>query len=419
MDEKLREQVALFRYGLIIPIINGQVKNRKDYFDEITNQVHDVPHYGPKEFTPKTISNWLHLYQQNGFEALKPKSRNDKGKTRIIKGELRDEVLRLRQEHSDMPVRLFYEKLIKDGVFLPDEVSYSTLNRFFKRHNLDSKREVLSPERKRFAYDTVNMLWQADVSHGPYLKTPRKKLPTYLFAFIDDCSRIVPFAMFSSKQNIDPLKEVFKQGVLRRGIPRLVYADNGKIYRSDSFNIICASLGITLVHTKPYDPASKGKIERFFGTIRQRFYPLFKDKPFSSIDKLNGAFWAWLEEDYHRREHSSLGMSPLDKYLSQTSSIRMVDDPQKLEEVFLQREERKVNHDGTVSLFKQLYEVSPQFIGQRVELRFNPQDMTRVYIFSQGQNIARAKPVTLHDNARVKRSSPISFSSLREGDEDV
>ncbi len=414
MDEKMREQVALFRYGLIVPLINGQILDQKEYLAEVSNRVHDTPYYGAREFTAKTITNWLRLYKRGGFDALKPKVRNDKGDTRAIRGELKEKILQARTEQMDMPVKLFYEHLVKKGIFLPNQVSYSTLNRYLHRNNLASERISKNPERKRFAYDTVNILWQGDISHGPYLKTPKKKIPTYLFAFIDDCSRLIPFAMFSVEQNIEPLKETFKQALLRRGIPRLVYVDNGKVFRSDIFNIICASLGITLTYTPPYDAASKGKIERFFGTVRKRFYPLFKDQPFSSVEELNQAFWRWLEEDYHRKIHSALEMTPLDKFLSQTSKIRPVNDPQKLEEIFFHRINRKVTSDGTISINKKLYEISPQFIGQKVELRYDPRDLKNVYVFSHGQNIARAKPVNFSDNARMKRTSPISFSSLEE-----
>ncbi|SHH51080.1 Integrase core domain-containing protein [Desulforamulus hydrothermalis Lam5 = DSM 18033] len=103
-----------------------------------------------------------------------------------------------------------------------------------------------------------------------------RKTKTFLFGFIDDCSRIVPFAQFTVSVKFDALKNVFKEALIRRGIPKIVYVDNGKIYRADTFHIACAGLGIVLTHTKPYDAASKGKIERFFGTVKTRFFPLLK-----------------------------------------------------------------------------------------------------------------------------------------------
>jgi putative transposase len=409
MTEKDRENIALFRYGLIAPILNGQVTSQKDYLAEICSQVHQVPYYGPKEFTPKTLSCWLLDYRRAGFDGLKPKRRSDRGKSRKLSRELEEHLLALRQEERGLPVSVFYDQLVDKGEILPIEVSYTTVYRLLKKHGMIGKEVTKAPERKRFAYDTVNTLWQGDMSVGPYLIVNGKKLKTYLFAFIDDCSRIVPFAQFFFSEKFDSLKAVFKEALIRRGIPKIVYVDNGRIYRSDTFHIACASLGIALTHTQPYDAASKGKIERFFGTVKTRFLPLLKLKPAASIDELNQRFWQWLEEDYHRKVHASLGMTPQDLYLSQVSRIRMVDDPTSLDPLFLKRDYRKVKHDGTISVNSLLYEVPPRFIGQRIEVRF---DEDNVYIYEDGVSVGKAILVNFSDNALVKRDRSLSFRDM-------
>lgn len=414
MQEKDREKVALFRYGLIAPILNGQVANQKEYLAEIAGKVHQVPHYGPKEFTPKTLAGWLLAYRRAGFEGLKPRQRSDRGQSRKLGQEQEEHLLALRQELRDMPVSVFYDRLVDKGEFLPKDISYATVYRILKKHGMIGKESVRSPERKRFAYDTVNTLWQGDMSVGPYLVLNGRKTKTFLFAFIDDCSRLVPFAQFFFSEKFDSLRTVFKEALIRRGVPRIVYVDNGKIYRSDTFQIACASLGIALTHTQPYDAASKGKIERFFGTVKTRFLPLLKSQPANSLDELNHRFWQWLEEDYHRKIHASLGMSPLDMYLSQASRVRMVEDPASLDPLFLKREKRKVKHDGTISVNNKLYEVPPRFIGQRIEIRF---DEDGVYVYEDGQAVAKAVPVNFADNARVKRDRALSFQEMLSGKE--
>ena len=140
MTEKDREQIALFRYGLIAPILNGQVENQTEYLAEVCSKVHDVPYYGPREFAPKTISCWLLAYRKEGFEGLKPKRRSDKGSSRALSSEMEEHLLRLRREARDVPVSVFYEKLVEDGEILPHEVSYTTIYRFFKKHGLSRKR---------------------------------------------------------------------------------------------------------------------------------------------------------------------------------------------------------------------------------------------------------------------------------------
>lgn len=120
------------------------------------------------------------------------------------------------------------------------------------------------PERKRFAHDQINMLWQADLSHGPYLTVNGKAQKTFLIAYIDDCSRLVPYAEFFTSEKFHGLRTVTKKAILRRGKPKIIYADNGKIYRSETLQYACAQLGINLTHTRPYDPQSKGKNRKIF-----------------------------------------------------------------------------------------------------------------------------------------------------------
>ncbi|MCF6094016.1 DDE-type integrase/transposase/recombinase [Microaerobacter geothermalis] len=419
MDEKTRESIALFRFGLIAPLMNGQVKDPKAYLQKLASQKHQVPYYGEREFVAKTIQSWLRCYQRYGFEALKPKHRSDRGTSRALTSEDQDHLLSLRKKHPGIPASVFYDQLIEDGEILPKEVSYTTIYRLLKKHGLLGKELLQSPDRKRFAYDTVNMLWQGDLSEGVYLSTDSgKKLKTYLIAFIDDCSRIVPFAQFFPNEKFDGLRTVFKEALIRRGLPKIVYADNGKIYRADTLHVACASLGITLTHTQPYDAASKGKIERFFRTVKTRFFTRLRVRPATSLQELNERFWQWLEEDYHRKPHASLeGKTPLEVYLSQVDRVRMLGDPALLDPLFLKRDHRKVKHDATFSLHGQLYEVPPRFIGQRIEVRY---DESNIWVYEDGQAIIEAKPVNFTDNAHVKRDRPqMSFQSLTEEGEHV
>jgi len=417
MDEKTREKVALFRFGLISPVINGQVKNQKEYFAQIATKTHNVPHYGPKEYIPKTFSRWLLDYRRGGFEALKPKRRSDKGKSRVVSPILKEKLIKLRKDNLDLSVSLFYEQLIKNGELLPSDASYSTIYRLLKREGLLKNSPRKEGNRKRFAYDSVNTLWQGDYMVGPYLKSDGKKIKTFLFAFIDDCSRIVPYAMFLKTEKFSAVRKVLSEAILRRGIPKLIYLDNGQVYRSDMLHFACAALGITIIHTKPYDAASKGKIERFFLTVRKRFLPLLTDKEYSSFDNLNKSFFSWLEKDYHRKIHGSLKMTPLDKYMSQISNVKTINDPKKLKMIFLKRAKRKVKHDGTISVNSKLYEVPPVLIGKKINIRFNPETFQDIFIFDSGKCIGKAKEVIYADNAHVKREQNISFHDLTTEDD--
>lgn len=408
MNEKEREQVALFRYGLIAPLFNGQV-DPKVYLQELEGKIHSVPYYGERKIAIKTIQEWLLHYRRDGFEALKPKKRGDKGNSRRLAPDDQDQILEIRKKNLHMPVSVFYEQLIERGEIQKNQISYSTIIRLLKKHNLVGKQNLAIPERKRFSHEKVNVLWQGDLSHGPYVPINGKNKKTFLIAYIDDCSRLVPYAQFFSSEKFDGLRVVTKEALIRRGKPKIIYADNGKIYRSETLQYVCAQLGITLTHTAPFDPRSKGKIERMFKTVQTRFYPLLQAEPAQSLEELNERFWRWLEEDYHRRVHASLeGKTPHDVFHSQISDITFLEDPSILETIFLKREQRKVKPDGTISLDKRLYEVPSRFIGQSVDVRM---DDKGIYIFENDRKVADASLVSMNDNAHVKRArSPFSLS---------
>ncbi|SDM53736.1 helix-turn-helix domain-containing protein [Halarsenatibacter silvermanii] len=169
MKEKDREKIALFRFKLISPILTGQVNSQKEYLAKIATETHNVPYYGPKEYVPKTIAMWLNDYRRGGFEALKPKRRSDRGKSRKVTPELKEIIMENRKEHPERSVSLFYDQLIAEKKIKPSDISYSTLLRFLKRENLMPDSPRSEGERKRFAHERVNALWQGDVLSGPYL----------------------------------------------------------------------------------------------------------------------------------------------------------------------------------------------------------------------------------------------------------
>lgn len=299
--------------------------------------------------------------------------------------------------------------MVRQGTLLSCETSYYSVYRFLKKHGLHKlppETKSAQKDRKKFAYDQVNRLWQGDMMAGPYLYSEGRKKATYLFAFIDDCSRIIPYARFDTSQNFNAMKSVFIEALVRRGIPQVVYLDNAKVYRSKLFHEASARLGITIAHAEVYDAASKGKVERFFRTVRERFLPLLPH-PLTSLEQLNEAFFLWLEEDYHRKEHSALGMSPLNKYLSQVNQLKLAPDPDTIHHLFLQTEKRRVNNDATISISSRFFEVPSHLIGQRLTVRFNPDDLSMVWLYLEDELLGQAKPVIPSDNAIIKRQQHI------------
>jgi transposase InsO family protein len=411
MTNEEREAVALFRYGLIAPILNKHC-DREPYLQEICAQKHSVPYYGLKEFSLSTVEHWLADYRKSGFDGLKPKIRNDRGHTRALSAEEQDAVLEARRGNMHLSVVSFYDFCVKKGIFEPQNVSYHSLSRLIKNNRLQRAETDSAVQRKRFAYDEVNMLWQGDMSVGPYLTIGRRKHKTFLFAFIDDCSRLIPYAQFFFNENFEPMKTVLKEAMLRRGLPRMIYVDNGKVYSTNTLHLACAKLGISLIHTKPYDPEAKGKIERFFGTVRRSFYPLLVNDPASGLEELNRRFWEWLDKDYHRKIHTGIDKLPLDAYMSQIEKIKIVIDPDALNLIFWHRLTRKVRGDGTITIQKKLFQVPLRYVGMRIEVRFDSYPPKEVFVFEGDVSICPAELVKINENAYVRRNRDVPENSI-------
>lgn len=277
-------------------------------------------------------------------------------------------------------------------------------------------------EFKRFSHQFINELWQTDVLYGPYIKVGKAKKQLYLLAFIDDASRLITHGQFFDTQNYTALRIALREAILKRGVPKMIYTDNGKIYRANQFAMLCASLGCSLIHAAPFTPTSKGKIERFFLTVRQRFLSNTDTTKIRGIDELNLLFWRWLEENYQRKTHSSLDLSPLDFFMSQAHQIKLFSNPELLKEYFLLRITRKVNHDATLSIDTVLYETDQCLANSRIEVRYEPEWLTipqkTLPLYKEGKLVGEAKQVNFYDNARVKRRGRPN-SAKKEKPEDV
>lgn len=410
LSTKDREDIALKKFSLISPVLNGQVPSQKEYFKNLAARPILMPHYGLKQYSPKSFYWWLCLYRLHGLEGLKPGYRSDRGKTRRITEEMALKIAAKRAAKPRLNGIMLYDELVKEGVFTPDKVSLSTFYRYLAQHPdlvAPAAADTEEKEIKRFAHQWVNELWQGDIMYGPYLKVGRGKRKTYLIAFIDDASRLITHAQFFWEQNYIAVRAALKEAILKRGVPKMIYTDNGKVYRSGQLAVVCASLGCSLLHAEPFTPYARGKIERFFRTVRTRFLTRLDLDKIKSLEELNLAFWQWLEEDYQRKIQKLLGLSPLDFFLSQIDRVRVFPDPALLDEYFLLRVMRKVNHDATFSLDNTLYETKPGLAGLRLEVRYDPEWLLNparpVLLYQEGVKVGEARQVDLSVNATLKR----------------
>jgi putative transposase len=298
MDDKTRNAVALKKFSIIGPVLNGQVKNNTEYFKQVASSPIEMPYYGVRNYSYKTIESWLCDYNKRGLDGLIRGCRSDKGKSRKISTEIGEEILNRRKSNPKIPVSVLYEQMVSEGIIDPGNISMPTVYRYIEDLSLAGElKDYEKAESLRFSHEHVGDLWQGDVMYGPFLTIGKKKIQTYLHMFIDDASRYPVHSQFYLSQNFETLRHCFKEAVLRRGIPKLVYTDNAKIYRSQQFEYICASLGSTLLHSQPFVPQRRGKVERMFSTVRMRFLSSLDASLLKDVDDLNQRYFKWLEDD--------------------------------------------------------------------------------------------------------------------------
>jgi putative transposase len=415
MNDESREQVGLFRFKVISPVLAepGRVKN--DYFRQMEMKEHNVPHYGFRRYTVSTFKAWLKRYREHGFEGLKPKERADRGAPRKLTGEILNAIKLECKLYPDRSGRLMYEALVEKGLLGEPPVCYNTLLRTITREKLLPK-PGRTDKRKRFETAEIGELWICDFMHGPSVRFEGKSRKAILCAIIDDHSRMIVGYAFSVHETVSALTVVMKEAFVTYGIPKRFYVDNGSAFSSGLMLKACAQAGISLIHSKPYDSPSRGKIERFFRTVRDRFLPGLQGMV--TLDEVNLAFSCWLQEDYHHRNHTGISQRPIDRYHASANrvEIRRLSSAE-LDQAFLVRHERVVNHDATISFKGRIYEVPAAYIRQRVEIRHTVDDDETITLYDNGNQVCVLKQVDVQSNARSFKpsveSDSMSFSKKK------
>jgi len=196
------------------------------------------------------------------------------------------------------------------------------------------------------------------------------------------------------------MEECLKRAILRHGRPLAIYVDRAKVYISDQLNAICATLGIERILGTPYYPEGRGKIERLFEFVQSDFLPELPTSSITTLSQLNESLLAWLEVVYHRKLHTETGQAPLERVRQDPTPATRPADPEQLRQAFLHRAQRKVYKTATVSFKGNRYTVPPYLRGKRIELRYDPFDLTRLEVWYNDTFFDLAEPeeiVTTHD----------------------
>ena len=393
-------EVGLFRYGLIQDALDAALstKQRGRLVRAVAARAHPGPFGTPVRVSRATLDRWVRDYRAGGFAALVPAPR------RVLAGtpaHVLELAVALKTEAPDRTAAQVAVVLAAHGGVAP---SARTLQRHFAAAGLARARPDGGPLAVfgRFEADRPNARWVGDALHGP-LVAGRKAI---LIAFLDDHARAVVAARWGHAENAVALRETLKVALASRGRPGQVYVDNGACFIDAGLRRACAVLGIKLTHSQPGKPAGRGKIERFFRTVRDQFLVEIAAGPDgvgSSVDtlaELNALFTAWVEQVYHRRVHTETGQAPLARFLAAGPPVPT--PAALLTEAFRWGEWRTVTKTATVGLHGNHYQVDPALAGAKVELVFDPFDLSDIDVRHHGRGVGKAVPFRIGRHVHPK-----------------
>jgi putative transposase len=391
MDHNEQEQVALHRWAVIAEAANARLTARER--GALVRQIAARPHAHPdgtsRTYSRVTIDRWMRAWRAGGLDALKPADRSDTGTVRAHP-ELFAEAAALRLELPGRSAAQIASILYhRHGI----KISERTVRGQLRRAGLH--REALAAEPKTYGrYEAArpNERWITDVLTGPWVPYPKRdeSVRARLFLIVDDHSRLLAGGRFYAHENARACQELLRATITRRGLPEVLYCDNGAPFSNRWLARTCAVLGIRLVHSRPYSPEGRGKQERLNRYIREAFLAEACHRGIESVDELNDLFAAWAGHVANRRVHAETGQAPIDRF--QAGGPGRQADPALLREAFRWSVTRRVTRTATVPLEGNAYAVDPALTGRRVELRYDPEDLSAIEVYLDGKPAGAAVP---------------------------
>ncbi len=411
MDEEARHRIALWRFGVLGPLVSARLEHgdRRAWFRAASARVHEHPNGRLVRLSARTIEGWYLAYRKGGLRSLEPGTRADCGQSRAISAEVADLLLRAKREKPRRSIRRLIRMLERAGAAREGELSRSSVHRLLASQGI-SARPTRGPgaERRSFITEHAGDLCIGDALYGPLvLATGGRLKKTILFSELDCATRYVIESRFVIARGERPEDHELglKNALLKAGLFRTYYVDRGPACRAGSLRAITAELGIRLLLTGAGDAAAKGAIERFNRTWREEVGDELGGGVLT-LAELNAYHWAWLEQEYHARKHDTTGRSPREHWLAEVAAgyVRPLPRDIDLDVVFLHRATRHVRQDGVVSFRGQLLEVRAELSGQRVELRFDPhQPAALPQVYVAGRFFCDTVPLDRLRNATRRR----------------
>ena len=409
MTEKDKNmEIATFRFGIISDFVVGvnlQYGEKEKLLKEKSSRAYKIPYSASTRIAKSTIKKWILEYRKAGnkLEGLIPMPRKDLGLFRSLDESLQLAIKFIKEEKPDLTgVSLVNELRHRKYISAFEKINLTVLYRFLKKHNLERPKKIV--DRRAFEASSANQLWQSDVMHGPMVNVDKKKKKkAYLIAIMDDNSRLIPHAQFYLSERLSDFKDCLKNALEKRGLPQKLYIDNGSCYKALNLEQITAGLGIGIVHTPPYTPQGRGKIERWFRYVRENFLTTCPKE--LSLKSLNERFDDWVEK-YHHKIHSSTKETPIERYRKNMKCVRPA--PKCLLNYFRFIEFRQVKKDRTFRLNGTIFESPLELIDERVELRFHQETPEEIEIFCNGISFGNAILLNKEVNFKIGRNQKIT-----------
>lgn len=413
---KHNAEVAQFRFALIAPVIQGLYPDASAtaYYKRVTASPLTLPDGSTVTYSYKTLEKWKSQYSIGGLDALMPGTRSDKGIPRVLTEDAIAEIYRIKEEHPRMNATQIYTHLVRES-FIPATVSVDSVQRFIRHNDLKSARDPNLRDRKAFEEDEFGKIWQADTCYLPHITEDGTSKRVYCIMIIDDHSRLLVGGELFYNDNACNFQKVLKDAIATYGIPDKLYVDNGCSYSNAQLSMICVSLGILLLHTRVRDGASKGKVERHFRTLKERWLYTLDINKITSLSQFNGMLKDYMR-DYNTTFHRGIDTIPLERYQASKDHPRKPESRQWLDDCFYNRITRKVRKDSTISIDRVCYDVPMQFISAKVEVRYLPDDMTSAYILFDGEKFP-IRQTSRNDNCHTRRNNPPAIDYSKAGGE--
>lgn len=397
---KREDAVAFFRFQIISEVLDADPGFIKSTIKKVSQQqFHDVLNKRLISYSERTIFRYYCEYKKHGFDGLKPKTRKDKGSHPGINTEIISDILALKKElptrsAAKILIMLILAKRIEEG-----SLNIRTINRILNQYGYT--RESLSKDSRIFIKhekERICEMWQSDVMSGIYIPDSNncKKL-AYLVGIIDDHSRRDMHSEFYFDATLPRLEDTLKKAVTKHSAPATLYVDNGKIFVSEQFKLLCARLEIRIKYATPYNCSGKGKIERYWETVQKSFIPEVKLRHVKSLSELNDLYFAWKKTEYEDKVHESIGMTPKKRWhasLAAGTKLKFF-SPMELEEIFLHAQERTVNKYGVISFEGNTYEAPGELIGKTVVVRYNPFHIDYLHVYFKDKYFGVSKVIDL------------------------